>query len=63
MIIAITEVFLNSQHRLLSLIYHEKNSAKFGNLAHNKMISKQMKNMVYNSFTVDQCDQNCTFTK
>ncbi|KAG6481890.1 hypothetical protein ZIOFF_058513 [Zingiber officinale] len=57
MAIAIEEIFPNSHHRLCLWYIMKKLPAKFGGHAQYKMIKKQLKNIVYNSLTVDECDE------
>ncbi|XP_047320296.1 protein FAR-RED IMPAIRED RESPONSE 1-like [Impatiens glandulifera] len=58
MAIAIEEVFPNSQHRLCLWHIMKKIPAKLGSHSQYKMIKKQLKTIVYNSLTVDECDEN-----
>ncbi|XP_042460419.1 protein FAR-RED IMPAIRED RESPONSE 1-like [Zingiber officinale] len=58
MAIAIKEVFPNSPHRLCLWHIMKKLLAKLGGHAQYKMIKKQLKNIVYNSLTIDECDEN-----
>ncbi|XP_042405043.1 protein FAR1-RELATED SEQUENCE 6-like [Zingiber officinale] len=57
MAIAIEEIFSNSHHRLCLWHIMKKLPAKLGGHAQYKMIKKQLKNIVYNSLTVDECDE------
>ncbi|XP_042410344.1 protein FAR1-RELATED SEQUENCE 6-like [Zingiber officinale] len=57
MAIAIEEIFPNSHHRLCLWHIMKKLPAKLGGHAQYKMIKKQLKNIVYNSLTVDECDE------
>ncbi|KAG6480028.1 hypothetical protein ZIOFF_063505 [Zingiber officinale] len=57
MAIAIEEIFPNSHHRLRLWHIMKKLPAKLGGHAQYKMIKKQLKNIVYNSLTVDECDE------
>ncbi|XP_047337857.1 protein FAR-RED IMPAIRED RESPONSE 1-like [Impatiens glandulifera] len=58
MTITIEEVFPNSQHRLCLWHIMKKIPAKLGSHSQYKMIKKQLKTIVYNSLTVDECDEN-----
>ncbi|XP_042467357.1 protein FAR-RED IMPAIRED RESPONSE 1-like [Zingiber officinale] len=58
MTIAIEEVFPNSHHRLCLWHIMKKLPVKLGGHAQYKLIKKQLKNIVYNSLTVDECDVN-----
>ncbi|XP_042445527.1 protein FAR1-RELATED SEQUENCE 6-like [Zingiber officinale] len=58
MTIAIEEVFRNSYHRLCLWHIMKKLPVKLGGHAQYKMIKKQLKTIVYNSLTVDECDEN-----
>ncbi|XP_042460123.1 protein FAR-RED IMPAIRED RESPONSE 1-like [Zingiber officinale] len=58
MAIAIQEIFPNSHHRLCLWHIMKKLPAKLGGHAQYKMIKKQLKNIVYNSLTIDECDEN-----
>ncbi|KAG6504506.1 hypothetical protein ZIOFF_036840 [Zingiber officinale] len=58
MAIAIEEIFPNSHHRLCLWHIMKKLPAKLGGHAQYKLIKKQMKNIVYNSLTIDECDAN-----
>ncbi|XP_042432680.1 protein FAR1-RELATED SEQUENCE 5-like [Zingiber officinale] len=58
MAIAIEKIFPNSHHRLCLWHIMKKLSAKLGGHVHYKMIKKQLKTIVYNSLTVDECDEN-----
>ncbi|XP_042396745.1 protein FAR1-RELATED SEQUENCE 6-like [Zingiber officinale] len=58
MAIAIEEVFPNSHHRLCLWHIMKKLPVKLGGHAQYKMIKKQLKTIVYNSLTVDECDEN-----
>ncbi|XP_042380308.1 protein FAR1-RELATED SEQUENCE 6-like [Zingiber officinale] len=58
MAIAIEEIFPNSHHRLCLWHIMKKLPAKLGGHAQYKLIKKQLKNIVYNSLTIDECDAN-----
>ncbi|KAG6521076.1 hypothetical protein ZIOFF_018142 [Zingiber officinale] len=58
MTIAIEEIFLDSHHRLCLWHIMKKLPAKLGGHAQYKLIKKQLKNIVYNSLTIDECDEN-----
>ncbi|KAG6536374.1 hypothetical protein ZIOFF_001428 [Zingiber officinale] len=58
MAIAIEEIFLDSHHRLCLWHIMKKLPAKLGGHAQYKLIKKQLKNIVYNSLTIDECDEN-----
>ncbi|XP_042450660.1 protein FAR1-RELATED SEQUENCE 6-like [Zingiber officinale] len=58
MAIAIEEVFPSSHHRLCLWHIMKKLPVKLGGHAQYKMIKKQLKTIVYNSLTVDECDEN-----
>ncbi|KAG6510195.1 hypothetical protein ZIOFF_028204 [Zingiber officinale] len=58
MAIAIEEIFPDSHHRLCLWHIMKKLPAKLGGHAQYKMIKKQLKNIVYNSLSIDECDEN-----
>ncbi|XP_042404608.1 chloride channel protein CLC-f-like [Zingiber officinale] len=58
MTIAIEEMFPDSHHRLCLWHIMKKLPAKLSGHAQYKLIKKQLKNIVYNSLTIDECDKN-----
>ncbi|XP_042379924.1 protein FAR-RED IMPAIRED RESPONSE 1-like [Zingiber officinale] len=56
--ITIVEVFPDSHHRLCLWHIMKKLSAKFGSHANYKLIKRNLKNIVYNSMTSEECDSN-----
>ncbi|XP_042423040.1 protein FAR1-RELATED SEQUENCE 4-like [Zingiber officinale] len=58
MAIAIEEIFPDSHHRLCLWHIMKKLPAKLGGHAQYKLIKKQLKNIVYNSLSIDECDEN-----
>ncbi|XP_042422989.1 protein FAR-RED IMPAIRED RESPONSE 1-like [Zingiber officinale] len=56
--IAIVEVFPNSHHRLCLWHIMKKLPAKFSSHANYKLIKRNLKNIVYNSMTSEECDSN-----
>ncbi|KAG6495182.1 hypothetical protein ZIOFF_042973 [Zingiber officinale] len=58
MAIAIEEIFPYAHHHLCLWHIMKKLPAKLGGHAQYKLIKKQLKNIVYNSLTIDECDEN-----
>ncbi|XP_047326870.1 protein FAR-RED IMPAIRED RESPONSE 1-like [Impatiens glandulifera] len=56
--IAILEVFPNTHHRLCLWHIMKKIPSKFSSYAKYKLIKKNLKNVVYNSLTSDECETN-----
>ncbi|XP_047326875.1 protein FAR1-RELATED SEQUENCE 8-like [Impatiens glandulifera] len=56
--IAILEVFPNTHHRLCLWHIMKKFPSKFSSHAKYKLIKKNLKNVVYNSLTSDECETN-----
>ncbi|XP_042409875.1 protein FAR-RED IMPAIRED RESPONSE 1-like [Zingiber officinale] len=56
--IAIVEVFPDSHHRLCLWHIMKKLPTKFSSHANYKLIKRNLKNIVYNSITSEECDSN-----